>query len=125
MSGDYFTAELNDGKHVFVFGSNEGGIHGAGAALCARQSWGAEIGVGFGPTGQSFAIPTKSDRFKTLSLKAIDASVKLFLKHAENHPEMTFLVTKIGCGLAGYSEGEIKPMFAGASANCVLPEGWR
>lgn len=105
---------------IFVFGSNEKGIHGAGAALHARRYFGAKPGIGFGLEGRSFAIPTKSTPYATLPLATIADYVRLFLNYATQHPEMRFLLTKIGCGLAGYTEAQIAPLFAGAPDNVVL-----
>lgn len=115
----------NDGKHIFVFGSNLAGFHGAGAALQAKAIWGAKQGQGFGRTGQAYAIPTKNSNMKTHPRLTIAWFVVEFLKYARQHPELTFLVTRIGCGLAGYTDADIAPMFANAPANCDLPEGWR
>lgn len=110
---------------IFVFGSNLAGRHGKGAALCARNLHGAKYGVGVGITGNSYAIPTKDDKIKTLPLDAISKYVSEFLYFAKSHPELKFQVTKIGCGLAGYNELDISPMFVNAPLNCYLPEGWR
>lgn len=110
---------------IFVFGSNEAGRHGRGAALFAKQHHGAVYGVGEGLTGNSYALPTKDFNLKTRPLEAIELSVDRFLDYARSHSDLKFEVTKIGCGLAGYQEHQIKPMFANAPANCFLPEGWR
>lgn len=110
---------------IFVFGSNLSGRHGKGAALCARNEYGAEYGVGVGRTGNAYALPTKDERIRTLPLPRIAGYVADFLKYARAHPELEFQVTKIGCGLAGYKECEIAPMFGGAPMNCHLPDGWR
>lgn len=112
-------------KSIFVFGSNLAGRHGKGAALFARNNHGAVYGVGEGRTGNSYALPTKDTSIRTRTLPAIKKSVDEFLEYANNHPELTFQVTKIGCGLAGYKEHEISPMFKEAPSNCSLPEGWR
>lgn len=110
---------------VFVFGSNLAGRHGKGAALCAKNSHGAEYGVGVGRTGNSYAIPTKDRYLRTLPLIEIEKYVKDFLNYALEHKEIEFYITKIGCGLAGYKEDDIKPMFYNAPINCKLPDGWR
>lgn len=110
---------------IFVFGSNAAGIHGAGAAQWAREHCGAVWGVGVGRTGQAYAIPTKDLHIETLPLPRIRHYVAEFLKYAAAHPELEFQVTRIGCGLAGYTDADIAPMFQGAPANCRLPEGWR
>lgn len=110
---------------IFVFGSNRAGRHGKGAALFAKNHRGAIYGQGFGRQGNSFAIPTKDENLKTLPLASIELGVLAFLLYADEHPELEFEVTRIGCGLAGYSEEEIAPMFANAPKNCHLPKGWR
>lgn len=110
----------DDKDAVFVFGSNEGGIHGAGAALTAVQEYGAITFQIFGLAGRSFAIPTQNRRFQTLPLWAIEQYVKNFLRQAqERYPEKTFYVTQIG--LAGYKPSEIAPMFKEAPKNVILP----
>lgn len=110
---------------IFVFGSNLAGRHGKGAALFARQNHGAVYGVGIGRAGNSFAIPTKDNNIKTLPLTEIHKYVNLFLSYARDNPDLEFEVTKIGCGLAGYSEEQIAPMFKEAPNNCHLPRNWR
>jgi hypothetical protein len=110
---------------IFVFGSNLAGRHGAGAALFARQNHGAIYGQGIGRQGNSYAIPTKDFSIHTLPLNHIRDYVNEFLQYARANPELQFQVTRIGCGLAGYTDSDIAPMFKGAPANCHLPEGWR
>lgn len=110
---------------IFVFGSNLAGRHGAGAALFARNNHGALYGQGIGRQGNSYAIPTKDHRINTLPLETILGYVNGFLRYASSHPELDFQVTRIGCGLAGYTDSQIAPMFANAPYNCYLPEGWR
>jgi hypothetical protein len=112
-------------KAVFVFGSNLAGKHGAGAALFAIKHHGARYGQGIGRQGDSYAIPTKDYKLHPLPLGSIEKHVKAFLLYARANPEEIFEVTKIGCGLAGYSEEQIKPMFKHAPKNCILPVGWR
>ena len=109
---------------IFVFGSNEAGIHGAGAALIAKQQYGAESGVGAGRTGSAYAIPTKDEGLKSLPLDRIDLYVEAFLDYTDDHPDEKFFVTRVGCGLAGYADRDIAPMFYGAPDNCILPMGW-
>lgn len=109
---------------IFVFGSNLAGIHGAGAALFARKFKGAIQGIGEGVQGNSYGIPTKDRNIKTLPLEAIQKHVDTFLEYAKQHPDKVFEVTRVGCGLAGYSDKDISPMFKTASPNCKLPEGW-
>lgn len=110
---------------IFVFGSNEAGIHGLGSALVAYINHGAVRGNGFGPQGNSYAIPTKDRRLKALPLDRIRDNITEFITYANAHPELTFHVVRIGCGYAGYTDTDIAPMFANAPTNCELPEGWR
>jgi hypothetical protein len=105
---------------VFVFGSNLAGRHGKGAAFEAARKWDAIRGQGEGRQGNAYAIPTKGHRLEILSLDAIEAAVRRFLDHAREHPRDSFIVTAIGCGLAGYEPREIAPMFAGAPENVFL-----
>ena len=109
---------------IFVFDSNLAGRHGAGAALFARQNHGAIYGCGVGPQGNAYAIPTKDYRINALPLETIQGYVNEFLFYARNRPELDFQVTRIGCGLAGYNDAQIAPMFTNAPSNCFLPEGW-
>lgn len=121
-------------KTVFVFGSNEAGIHGAGAARAAYEKHGARWGMSYGHYGDSFAIPTKSQVFdkdgnahigNTLSMGQIKEYVRGFLVYAEGHPELTFQVTRIGCGLAGLRDEPVSEMFDFAPLNCHFDEVWR
>lgn len=104
-------------SEVFVFGSNLAGRHGAGAALDAKTQYGAKTGVGEGPTGKAYAIPTKDAKLKPRSLKQIKKSVDKFLDYAQTKPKTLFRVTSIGCGLAGYKPSQIAPMFVGRPTN--------
>lgn len=109
-------------KEVFVFGSNLRGLHGAGSAAAAVNLHGAEYGVGVGPTGKAYAIPTKDWNIKTMPLEEIKPYVRDFIEYATVHPEITFKVVAIGCGLAGYTPEDIGPMFAGSPINVQLPQ---
>lgn len=113
-------------KHlIFVFGSNEAGRHGAGAALHARLFCFAEMGVGFGLTGRSFAIPTKDRTVRnTLPLDKIREYVDAFIEFARSKPNLYFQITPIGCGLAGYRQDQIKPLFRGVPDNCFFSAEW-
>lgn len=106
---------------VFVFGSNMAGRHGKGAALYARQHRGAIYGQAWGLQGNSFAIPTKDAALRTLSLKIIESWVREFIDFARRRPALTFQLTPIGCGLAGYRHDQIAPMFRDAPANVIMP----
>jgi hypothetical protein len=111
---------------IFVFGSNARGIHGAGAAKEARWKHGAVWGVAEGLQGNAYGIATKDHGLKPRTLEDIQASVETFLTFARDVEEtgMLFQVTRIGCGLAGFTDAQIGPMFAGAPANCELPVNW-
>lgn len=115
--------------HIFVFGSNEAGVHGAGAARHALNAHGAEFGVGYGRQGNAFGIPTKDWDIKTLPLWKVREHVNGFLAHADlamrAEPDTRFYVTAIGTGLAGLRHEDVAPMFRDAPENCFLPEGWR
>lgn len=110
---------------IFVFGSNLAGIHGAGAARYAHQKLGAKWGVGVGPTGQCYALPTKNHRVQTLTLGSIAQHVDDFLEYAIQHPGVKFKVTRVGCGLAGFKDEEIAPLFADAPHNCLFDSAWK
>jgi len=112
---------------VFVFGSNLKGIHGAGAAKEALK-WGAEWGKSCGHYGQTYAIPTKNVKLKTLFLTTIEPFVIEFIEYAKENPDLRFLVTPIGCGMAGYLPSAIAPLFKDAIdvKNIYLPQSfWR
>jgi hypothetical protein len=109
---------------IFVFGSNESGYHGAGAAKTAHEKHGAIMGLGFGPAGYSFAIPTKDWRIGPLELRAITHYVERFIVYARQNPDKEFMVTALGCGLAGHRHDVIAPMFKYAPANCSFDELW-
>lgn len=110
--------------HVFVFGSNREGRHGAGAAHWALKNFGARWGVGEGFQGRCYAIPTKSTPYEPLSLPEIAAHVRRFLDVARLGHGRTFLVTRIGTGLAGYTDSDMAPLFAAAPDNVRLPKQW-
>ena len=119
---DELIAELRPDE-VFVFGSNLGGFHGGGAARAAFNKFGAVWGQGVGLQGQSYAIPTMQGGVET-----IKPYVDEFIRFAAGHPEKRFLVTPIGCGIAGFTAEEIAPLFADARGleNISLPEScWR
>lgn len=116
---------LPAGSEIFVFGSNLSGMHMAGAALVARENFGAEPGIGVGPTGRSYAIPTESGKSKARSLPEIGKSVADFVEYARKNSDKKFFITRVGCGLAGYKNHQILPMFKNCPENCSLPEDWR
>lgn len=106
--------------HIFVFGSNEAGRHGAGAARYAMDKRGARYGQGVGLAGTSYAIPTKDTQIETLPLRDIKIYVEDFKDFALHHPGLTFVVTRIGCGLAGYTDEDIGPLFKDSPPNVVF-----
>ena len=115
-------------NEVFVFGSNESGRHGKGAAKDAMK-FGAVYGQAAGLQGRSYGIPTKNASItNTLSLTKIKVYVDEFVRFASSRPDLIFLVTKIGCGLAGLSYKEVAPLFVKCRElqNVMLPrEFWR
>lgn len=111
--------DILEEHEIFVFGSNLAGRHGGGAARAANIKFGAEWGVGVGLTGQSYAIPTMQGGVET-----IKPYVDEFIRFAQANPELKFLVTRIGCGIAGFKDEEIAPLFDKAMQvpNIYLPE---
>ena len=110
---------------IFVFGSNEVGKHGLGAAKYAVEHHGAIWGVGEGRQGDSYGIPTKDGMIKPLPLNSIKEYVRRFVQFARRNNTLTFEVTRIGCGLAGYTDQQIAPMFSNAPKNCLFPQEWQ
>jgi hypothetical protein len=118
-----FVAEDNE---IFVFGSNLSGIHGAGAAAHARKHYGAILGKGIGPQGQSYAIPTKDyDVDTSLTLGQVDQYIIQFLQYARDNPGLRFRLTAIGCGLAGFTVEQIAPLLCNAPNNVRFPPEFR
>jgi hypothetical protein len=106
---------------VFVFGSNLHGHHGGGAARAAVNKFGAIWGQGVGLQGQTYAIPTMQGGVETIS-----PYIDEFISFAKQHPELIFLVTRIGCGIAGFSDRDIAPLFFSAInlENVILPKSF-
>lgn len=117
---------MNNSTNIMVFGSNVQGRHGAGAALYAWQHHGAVYGRPRGHHGNSYAIVTKELRrdHPKITLTYIKSGVDEFLNYARLHPELTFNVTRIGCGLAGFKDNQIAPMFKNHPPNCQMPPEW-
>lgn len=107
---------------IFVFGSNLDGRHGKGAALTAMRKFGAKYGVAEGLTGQCYALPTVGKRLSRMPLRDVEAHCLKFVKFARTRPDLTFLVTPVGCGLAGFSPRQIAHFFIDAPDNCILPK---
>ena len=116
---DYIRTLESD--EIIVFGSNLAGQHGGGAARLAYEDFGAEWGVGVGKTGRSYAIPTMQGGVETIKPYVDD-----FIAFAKAHPESFFYVTRIGCGIAGFRDSDIAPLFKGAlnEENICLPESF-
>lgn len=115
-----FITELKENE-IFVFGSNLEGMHGGGAARLAYDKFGAIWGQGVGLQGQSYGIPTMHG-----GVDAIKPYVDEFIEFAKSHPELTFLVTRIGCGIAGFRDEEIAPLFQECIEidNVILPRSF-
>jgi hypothetical protein len=116
---------LPQNGEVFVFGANLAGIHGAGAAKVALEKFGAEMGK-FGLVGKSWGIPTKGNFMNVLPLDNISVSVNIFVTvtNTKAFENTQWFVTRVGCGLAGYKDEDIAPMFKGAK-NCSFAETWK
>ena len=115
-----YISELKEDE-IFVFGSNLEGMHDGGAAYIAFRRFGAVMRYGVGLQGQSYAIPTMQGGVETIKPYVDD-----FIAFAKAHPELFFYVTRIGCGIAGFNDSEIAPLFAEATklANVCLPESF-
>ena len=120
---DYTPERISELKadEIFVFGSNLEGMHGGGAAWFAFRRFGAVMGCGVGHRGQSYAIPTMQGGVET-----IKPYVDEFIEYAKSHPEFFFYVTRIGCGIAGFRDKDIAPLFAAAREveNICLPKSF-
>lgn len=113
-------------RAIWVFGSNLQGIHGGGAALVAKEEYGAQMGVSRGRTGNAYAIPTKTSPWgQKLALNEIREYVDEFIRYATEHSTDAFLVTRVGCMLAGWTNEDIGPMFADAPPNCIFETEWQ
>lgn len=111
-------------NQIFVFGSNLAGRHEGGAARQAHQQFGAEWGIGEGLTGQCYALPTLTANFEKRADEQLTSSIERFFETAGQHPDKDFLLTKVGCGIAGYDESYIRAKFVNAPSNVKLPDDW-
>lgn len=111
------------GDEIFVYGSNDGGLHGAGAAGVAYRRYGAIWGVGHGLKGRSYGIATKDTSFKTLPFEKIEENIMDFVTFTRTHPELRFFVTRVGCGLAKLKDERVAPLFMQAK-NCSFAREW-
>ena len=115
-----FITQLKENE-IFVFGSNLYGMHGGGAARTAHQQFGAEWGVGVGPTGKCYAIPTMHGGIDTIKPYVDD-----FITYAKEHTNQHFYVTRIGCGIAGFTDEQMAPLFKDLQEldNVSIPKQW-
>lgn len=109
----------------FVFGSNLAGNHAGGAARQANEQFEAEIGIGEGLTGKCYAFPTLDENFQRLSYEQLVQSRDVFYRCTKAHPDLEFLMTPVGTGIAGYRTEVMKSLFSHPPENVVLPEDWR
>lgn len=115
MIGDATMIRELQPNEIFVFGSNAQGLHHGGAARFALENFGAVWGEGHGLHGQTYAIDTMS------GFDELRENVRDFVAFAAEHPELRFLVTEVGCGIAGYTPAQVAPLFVGSPGNVVLP----
>jgi len=112
-------------NQVFVFGSNLAGRHGAGAARVALEKFGAKYGIGEGLQGQSYAFPTLDSYFRKVPVLTLKMAVYNLYQTCHLNPDKEFLLTKVGCGIAGFDEDYMKSLFyEPRPANLIFPEGW-
>lgn len=111
---------------IFVFGSNALGMHEGGAARQAHEQFGAEWGIGEGLTGQCYAIPTLDEHMNRVHVQKLIRSIIRLKKCCEENLDKKFLLTKVGCGIAGFDEDKIKSLFNehGRTSNLEFPIGW-
>lgn len=109
---------LEPGEYLVV-GTNIGGRHTGGAAKYAYENFDLQWGCGEGLSGQCYALPTMEGPVM------LRRAALTFIVFAMNNPGMTFLLTRVGCGIAGYTDAVVAPMFDGCPANVIMPAGWR
>lgn len=129
MYYNYYSEDITELKEneIFVFGSNLAGRHGKGTALAAKKLFGAKYGVGWGFAGRCYALPTKGYNLEnSLPITEISKYVKCFKQSQLLEPDLIYLVSKIGCGLAGYKDSEIAPLFKGCEySNTKFHVDWK
>jgi hypothetical protein len=113
-----------DSNEIFVFGSNLAGRHAGGAAFDAANRFGAVEGVGEGLTGECYAFPTLKGDLSKIEYDDMICIADTFYRCVDAHPELTFLLTRVGTGIAGHSAKDMKNLFIRKRDNLVLPEGW-
>jgi hypothetical protein len=109
---------------IFVFGSNLAGIHGAGAAGIAHKHYGAKYGYHVGFIGRCYAIPTRDSKIITLPLSEIKTYIDSFVLTTKTRNDLEFFITRVGCGLAGYEDKDIAPLFKDCGSNCSFANTW-
>lgn len=109
---------------IIVFGSNLNGNHAGGLARLCADKFGAAEGVGEGATGQCYAFPTLDESMQKVTEEQLKESVKRLIDFAHNKSSNIILLTKVGCGIAGFDEDEIKEYFKDLPANIIKPKGW-
>lgn len=114
---------MSPSKEIFVFGSNEQGIHRRGAAKYALDVYDAQM-YQTGLMDKCYGLNTKKTPYLSLSISEVEAEINKFIDCAQQHPDMTFLVTRVGCGLAGFKDAEIAPLFQNAPDNCIFDIAW-
>lgn len=111
-------------NEVIIVGTNANGLHFGGAARQAFDNFGLEWGVSEGLSGKAYAFPTLDMDMKPVSNTELKASRLKLYRCANEHPELTFYLTKVGCGIAGMDEVRVKKLFKNAPENVMRPEGW-
>lgn len=121
-----FTLPTEDNS-MFVFGSNLQGLHYGGSAKVAHEKFGAEMFVGFGATGGAYALPTCKEPGSpgSMTLDEIQEYVVDLMEFAEMQDDTTFFITRCGCGVAGFTDAQIAPLFKGFPDNADFPEEWK
>ena len=118
-----FITALEDNE-VIIFGSNLAGAHAGGAARQAHKDFGAEWGVFEGMIGKTYAFPTLDSDYNKLTVDQLESSRDRLYETANQNPDKTFLLTKVGCGIAGFEESEMRALFRYPPSNITLPEDW-
>lgn len=111
-------------NEIFIFGSNFNGYHDGGAAKTAHEKFGAVYGIGEGLTGQSYAFPTLGCQMQKLPIEDLEECRDTLYATARALPAVTFYLTKVGCGIAGYHETEMGALFMDSPKNIIKPKGW-
>lgn len=112
-------------NQIFVCGTNTAGLHYGGAAKQAWEDFGLVWGVGEGLSGRSYAFPTLDGEFNKLKIRSLVNSRNRLYKSCEVNKDNEYILTKVGCGIAGYQENEMKDLFIDPPNNLILPEDWR